>query len=89
LAPVSTLVSASQGLGVTEGLVEIGDLRRWIKVKIDKPEAALTGHIVYAPVDGRYFYRVVFSAMETDDTSCNIPNRTCFSGRTIRVGIST
>lgn len=89
LTPVSALVSASQGLGVTEGLVVMGDVRQRINVKVKKTEAAVTGHIVYAPVDGRYFYRLILSAMETDDTSCNIPNRNCFAGRTIRVGIST
>lgn len=87
LTPVSALVSASQGLGVTEGLVELGDGRRRLKIKVDKTEAALTGHIIYAPVEGCYFFRLVFSAMETDDTSCDIPNRGCFSGRTIRVRI--
>ncbi|RLB66489.1 MAG: glycoside hydrolase family 57, partial [Deltaproteobacteria bacterium] len=62
LAPVSTLVSSADGLGVTAGVVEIGDDRHSLLVTVDKCSAALTGHIVYAPVDRRYFSRLIFSA---------------------------
>ncbi|MHB1397779.1 MAG: glycoside hydrolase family 57, partial [Trichloromonadaceae bacterium] len=85
LAPVSALVSASHGLGVTGGVVELGDSRRRVKIEVDKSAAAITGHILYAPVDERYFFRLVFSAMEMDDTSCHIKQREVFSGRTVRL----
>ncbi|WP_429884582.1 glycoside hydrolase family 57 [Geoalkalibacter halelectricus] len=85
LAPVSALVSASQGLGITEGVVEIGDSRRVIGVCVDKSAAALTGHILCSPVDECYFARLIFSAMEMDDTACRTDHRTCFDDRTIRI----
>ena len=85
LAPVTTLVSTSDGLGVTSGLVELGDARHSLLVTVDKCSAALTGHIVYAPVDRRYFYRLIFSAMEMDDTSCHVSTRQVFADRTVRL----
>ncbi len=90
LAPVSSLVSASHGLGVTSGLVELGDDRTLLEVEIDKASSALTGHIRYAPVDDRYFYRLIFSAMEMDDTSAFSKERSAFSDLKVmyRIGAS-
>ncbi|KIH75710.1 Glycosyl hydrolase family 57 [Geoalkalibacter ferrihydriticus] len=88
LAPVSALVSASHGLGVTGEVVGLGDYRTVLNVGVDKSSAALTGHIAYAPVDDRYFFRLVFSAMEMDDTSCHVASRTCFENRIVRLWIS-
>jgi hypothetical protein len=88
LAPVSSLVSISNGLGVTSGVVEVGDRHKRLSLKIDKCDAALTGHIVYTPVGNQYFYRVVFSAMEMDDTSCQTESRTCFRDRIVKISVS-
>jgi hypothetical protein len=55
---------------------------------VDKTTAALTGHIVYAPVGERYLYRLILSAMETDDTACLIRQRDCFQDRQVRLTIS-
>lgn len=83
LAPVSALVSASQGLGLTAEAVEIGDNRRSIFIQTDKASAAVTGHIFYAPVEKRYLYRLIFSAMEIDDTAANVHERTSLADRKI------
>lgn len=89
LAPVSTLVSASNALGMTAGFAELGDGRGCIRVSVDKAAAALTGHLVYAPVGNRYLCRLVLSAMETDDTSCQVESRHCFADRTICLTIAS
>ncbi len=89
LTPVSTLVSANNGLGMTSGLTEIGDASHWVRIEADKSSAAVTGHIVHAPVDDRYLYRLVVSAMEMDDTACHVQQRSCFHERQIRLTISS
>ena len=89
LAPVSTLVSANAALGITSGIVELGDNKKWIRVRIDKAAAALTGHIVFSPVGERFLCRLVLSAMETDDTSCRVKYRDCFRDRTIVLTMDT
>jgi hypothetical protein len=89
LAPVSSLVTANSGLGVTEGLIELGDHRRLVRIQVDKSTAALTGHIVYAPVDEKYFFRVAFSAMEMDDTSCAVAQRSVFSDLQVKFRLSS
>jgi hypothetical protein len=88
LAPVMPLVSASQGLGVTEGIVEIGDNNRTVRVEIDRTEAALTGHIVCHPSGPRYLFRLVFSASEVDDTCQYSTARKMFPRNPISLRIS-
>jgi hypothetical protein len=89
LAPVSTLVSANAALGMTSGKIELGDFSKTLRIEVDKAMAALTGHVVYAPVDNTYLYRLVLSAMEMDDTACHIKERNCFNGRPIRLTIAS
>ena len=88
LAPVSALVSASHGLGVTSELVELGDAQCRVRIEVNKASAAVTGHIIYAPVDESYFFRLVLSAMEMDDTSCHVISREIFSDLTVRLRLS-
>ena len=87
LAPVSPLVSANQGLGVTGGWAAIGDRLRQVEVDVAKTEAAVTGHILYVPVGERYLYRLIFSAQELDDTACYVESRGVFSGRCLKLKI--
>ncbi|MEW5802151.1 MAG: glycoside hydrolase family 57 [bacterium] len=65
---VSFLVSASQGLGLTSGVVELGDEQRSIRIEVDKTAAALIGLITYRPVGDTCFYRLSLSAGEMDET---------------------
>jgi hypothetical protein len=67
--PVSSLVSASGGLGVTGGVVEIGDASRGLRIEVDKSAAALIGLMTYRDVRGSYFCRLSFSAFELDETA--------------------
>ena len=65
---VSFLVSASHAIGITEGLVELGDRSRTLRIEVDKTAAALVGMVTYQPVRDSYFCRVSFSAAEVDET---------------------
>jgi hypothetical protein len=87
LTPVMPLVSASQGLGVTEGIVEIGDKDRIVRIEIDRTEAALTGHIVYHPSGASYLFRLVFSASEVDDTCQYSTDRKMFPRHPISIRV--
>lgn len=68
-APVSLQVSASCALGMTEGVLDIGDARRRLAVTVDKATAALVAMLTLRPADGRLFCRVALSALEFDETS--------------------
>ncbi|MBF0258998.1 MAG: hypothetical protein HQK62_09190 [Desulfamplus sp.] len=68
-AACSFLVSASHAVGITDGIIDIGDADHYIRVNVDKQSAALIGMIVYSKVDDVWFYRLILSAMEMDDTS--------------------
>ena len=68
-APVSFLVSASHALGMTSGLLRIGDARHWLEVKTDLAQTALVGMIVHQPVGASWLTRVVLSYREIDDTA--------------------
>jgi hypothetical protein len=65
---VSSLVSASHAIGITEGTVEIGDHARTLRIDVDKTSAALVGMVTYQPIRDTYFCRVSFSAVEVDET---------------------
>ncbi|MBZ5557634.1 MAG: glycoside hydrolase family 57 [Acidobacteriia bacterium] len=65
---VSFLVSASHAVGITEGVVELGDRATTLRIEVDKTLAAVVGMVTYQPVGDRYFCRISFSAGEVDDT---------------------
>jgi hypothetical protein len=65
---VSALVSCRQGLGMTEGVVLLGDALRTIRVDVDRSCAAPLGLITWIPGDERWFLRLCFALVESDDT---------------------
>jgi Glycosyl hydrolase family 57 len=65
---VSTLVSAGQALGITEGVVVFGDGRRHLRVAVDREVAAPIGLVTYRPLPGTFFARLTLSLAEHDDT---------------------
>ena len=65
---VSFVVSAGGGMGITGGVVELGDAQRWLSVEVDKAAGALIGLLTYHEVGGSYFCRLAFSAGEMDET---------------------
>lgn len=66
--PVSFLVSASTGLGMTEGLIDVGDGQRGFRVEIDREVAPMVGLMNHKPVGNGFFSQLVLSALELDDT---------------------
>lgn len=72
-APVSFLVSASSGLGMTEGWAELSDGTRGVRVEVDRETAPLLGLLIHREVRGRLFCQLVLSMLELDDTSRPTP----------------
>jgi hypothetical protein len=67
-APVSFLVSARNGLGLTDGRVDVGDAQRVLRLEVEKASAAVIGLISYREVVGSYFFRLALSVGEMDET---------------------
>lgn len=68
-SPVSSLVSANQALGVTEGYFAFSDKRKKITVSFDKCESAMIAYVSNVNVRESFLTRVSFSQMEFDDSS--------------------
>ncbi len=66
--PISSLVSATSGIGITEGWVEIRDATRGLRVEVDKTSAAMIGFLTYRELGDSYFCRLALSAAEVDET---------------------
>lgn len=67
-APVSFLVSATCGLGATEGWIELTDGRRAVQVQIDRQTAPLIGLVNHRKAGDKLFCQLMLSALELDDT---------------------
>ncbi len=67
-APVSFLVSSSQGLGMTEGWAEIGDDQTRLRLEVDRTTACLLGLLTHRVSGGELFCQLILSAAELDDT---------------------
>jgi hypothetical protein len=74
-APVSFLVSASCGLGLTEGWAELSDGTRTVRVEVDRETAPLLGLLTHREVGGSLFCQLILSMLELDDTSRPTPYR--------------
>ena len=66
---VSFLVSACQGLGLTDGVVSIQDKTKCVSLSFNPGEAPFLGQIQHSPVDTTFFSRFSLSAKELDDTA--------------------
>jgi hypothetical protein len=67
-APVSFLVSASCGFGMTEGWAELSDGKRSVRVEVDRQTAPLLGLLTHRQVGGSLFCQLALSMLELDDT---------------------
>ena len=74
-APVSFLVSASHGLGMTEGWAEIGDNQTRLRIEVDRTTAPFLGLLTHRRIGGSLFCQFVLSALELDDTRKPSPYR--------------
>ncbi len=66
--PVSLLVSARSGFGMTGGWLEIGDDRHSLIVETDRREAALLPMLELCDIAPTYYCALSFSAQEMDET---------------------
>lgn len=66
--PVSSLVSARGGLGLTEGILVVGDKDKALRITIDPQGTQPLGLLQYQTLSTSFFLRVGFSLSETDDT---------------------
>lgn len=82
-APVSYLVSAQSGVGMTEGMLEASDGTSTVRLEIDQAEGAMIGLVEHKPIDDSFFCRLMLSALEVDDTrkpeGLSGPRRLCWS----------
>ncbi|MDR3528426.1 MAG: hypothetical protein P4L57_14235 [Rhizomicrobium sp.] len=83
-APVSFLVSAAHGFGLSEGWAEIGDGCHRIRLSVDRTTAPLLGLLTHKRLRGGVFCQLALSALELDDTRkptplCSGPRRFRFS----------
>jgi hypothetical protein len=74
---VSFLVSSSSSLGMTSGVLKMGDRERAIVIETPLDQASVVAQITYLPLQDSFFYRSSFSAAELDDT-CREGSRTDF-----------
>ena len=66
---LSSLISAKQGLGATEGMVIIGDNEKQVCIWHDNNRAAIIPTIYYQLAgNNQYFLRLQYSAQEMDET---------------------
>jgi hypothetical protein len=72
-APVSFLVSASCGLGLTEGWAELSDGKRAVRIEVDRETAPLLGLLTHREVGGSLFCQLILTMLELDDTSRPTP----------------
>ncbi len=76
-APVSFLVSAAHGVGLSEGWAEIGDTTNRIRLTVERTTAPLLGLLTHKTLRGGVFCQFSLSALELDDTRKPTP---LFSG---------
>jgi len=67
--PVSFLVSASNGMGITGDTMSIGDDKSEIEITVDRTISSPLAMIAYQEIDNSFFCRVCFSLREMDDTT--------------------
>jgi hypothetical protein len=66
--PISFLVSASNGVGMTDGWLAIGDDTRSVRIDVDRTVAQLVGMVQHQRTKDGFFARVALSALELDET---------------------
>ncbi|HEX2590251.1 MAG TPA: hypothetical protein VHL34_02080 [Rhizomicrobium sp.] len=75
-APVSFLVSASHGIGMTEGWADIADKENRIRISVDRTAAPLLGLLTHRNLGGSLFCQFLLSALELDETCKPAPYKT-------------
>lgn len=66
---VSRLVSASTALGLTDSVLELGDSKHFIKLTMQRTDAAGVGLITAKKVSNSFFVRAAITLGESDETA--------------------
>jgi hypothetical protein len=66
--PASSVVTASTGLGATEGIVIIGDARKALAINFDPSVCASMPMVAFRQTGPSFFARVMFSCGELDES---------------------
>ena len=64
----SSLISSMHGLGMTNGVMIVGDKDKEIKIKCDMTKSSLIPSIIFHSLDDFFFFRIQYSAKEIDET---------------------
>ena len=67
-AAVSFLISCRAGVGMTEGLLALGDGVNAVRLTADLATAAVIGLVEHRTLHGQTFCRMMLSALEMDET---------------------
>jgi hypothetical protein len=67
-APASSVVTASSGLGATEGIVIIGDARKALAIRFDPSVCASMPMVAFRESAPSFFARIMFSCGELDES---------------------
>jgi hypothetical protein len=85
--PVSFLVSASNGMGITGDKIIIGDDKSEIEIMVDRSISSPLAMVTYQEVDNSFFCRICFSLREMDDTTRPITDATQLTVYALRLQI--
>jgi len=66
--PSSSVVTASSGLGATEGIVVVGDQMKGIAVYFDQAVHAAMPMVSFRSADPSFFARLIYSLGEVDES---------------------
>jgi hypothetical protein len=67
-APVSFMISAGHALGMTEGLIILGDKDKELHIRCAPDQAGLVGMIAHRPVGAETYTRLMLTCREFDET---------------------
>lgn len=65
---VSRLVSATTGLGLTDGMLELGDSKQFVRLYCDRLDVAACGMVTATLVGNSFFARAALTLAESDET---------------------
>jgi hypothetical protein len=77
-APGSSIVTASHGLGATEGILVMGDSEKGIAVWFNQAVCAAMPMVLYREAAPSFFSRLLFSCGEMDESKVQLSQEPTF-----------
>jgi hypothetical protein len=72
-APVSFMISASHAVGMTGGLMLLGDKDKELHITVNQAQSAVAGLLAHRMVGGKAYTRLTLSCRECDETVKPVP----------------